>query len=256
MTELIVARIERFEKPATSTGDSSGRVPEHYVTLASASSAPMRPIDSIVFDLDGTLWDTCAACVVAWNRVLARHGIDFRPITEEDIRGVMGKSHEQCIRDVFVGVPEAHIRTLIAETQVEDNRAAAELGGVLYPHVADGVRRLAARYPLFIVSNCQRGYIETFHQWSGLGACFRDFECWGNTGLTKAANLRLLIERNRLRHPCFVGDTVGDQAAARECGVPFLYVDYGFGQCPSADRRFTSFAELTGWLLGAVGHVG
>jgi phosphoglycolate phosphatase len=212
------------------------------------------PIDSVVFDLDGTLWDTCAACVVAWNRVLARHRIEFRPITEEDIRGIMGKPHEQCIREVFVGVPEPQILTLIAETQVEDNRAAAELGGVLYPSVGDGVRRLAARFPLFIVSNCQAGYVETFHQWSGLGACFQDFECWGNTGLTKTANLRLLIERNGLRHPCFVGDTVGDQAAARDCGVPFFYVDYGFGDCPSADRRFTSFAELTDWLLGVAGQ--
>jgi phosphoglycolate phosphatase len=209
------------------------------------------PIDSVVFDLDGTLWDTCAPCAVAWNRVLERRGIRFRTITADDIRGIMGKPHEQCIRDVFIGLPEPQILTLIADTQIEDNKAVAELGGTLYPNVGDGIRRLAARYPLFIVSNCQTGYIETFQRWSGLGACFRDFECWGNTGLTKTANLRLLIERNRLHRPCFVGDTVGDQAAARECGVPFLHVGYGFGECADADRRFASFAELTDWLLGA-----
>jgi len=154
-------------------------------------------IDSVVFDLDGTLWDTSATCAVGWNRVLHRHGIPFRPITEHDVRRVTGKPHDQCIREVFAGLPEAHILTLVAETQLEDNKLVAELGGEMYPGVEAGLRRLAARHPLFIVSNCQAGYIEAFHRWSGLGACFRDFECWGHTGLTKGANLRTLIERPR-----------------------------------------------------------
>lgn len=208
-------------------------------------------IDSIVFDLDGTLWDTSAACAVAWNGVLARHRIRFREVTEHDVRRVTGKPHDECIREVFVGVAEPDILTLIAATEVADNQAVAAQGGALYPDVDTGLRRLAARYPLFIVSNCQAGYIEAFFRWSGLGQCFRDVECWGKTGLTKAANLAALIERNRLRQPVLVGDTEGDRTAARRCGIPFVYVDYGFGQCAEADRRFSSFGALVHWLLPA-----
>jgi phosphoglycolate phosphatase len=208
------------------------------------------PPDSVVFDLDGTLWDTCATCAVGWNQVLQRHGIAFRPITEHDVRRVAGRPHEECIRVVFTDVAEGDLLTLIAETQVEDNRLVGEIGGTLYPDVAVGLRRLHTRYPLFIVSNCQTGYVERFFDWSGLGNCFSDFECWGNTGLPKSENLAALIDRNGLRDPVLVGDTPGDQAAARACGVPFLYVDYGFGECEGADHRFSSFGHLTEWLLG------
>lgn len=208
-----------------------------------------RPIDGVVFDLDGTLWDTCETCAHGWNTVLRRHRIAFREITAEDIRAVTGRPHDECIRRTFTGLPEAQLALLTAETATEDVRLVAEIGGALYPGVEEGLGRLGGRLPLFIVSNCQAGYIETFLRWSGLGPCFRDFECWGNTGFSKAANLARLVDRNGLRAPVLVGDTPGDQSAARECGVPFVFVDWGFGVCDGGDRRFSSFGALTDWLL-------
>lgn len=207
-------------------------------------------IDSVVFDLDGTLWDTCGVCARGWNNVIARYGMDFREITADDVRGVAGKPHELCIREVCVGLPEHHIKLLSEESAEEDNRLIAAEGGVLYPGVATGLAALAARYPLFIVSNCQAGYIEIFLASTGFAGLFRDYECWGNTGRPKAENLQAVIQRNRLRAPLFVGDTPGDQAAARANDVPFAFAAYGFGKCEGSHATVDSFARLQALLLG------
>jgi phosphoglycolate phosphatase len=202
--------------------------------------------DGVVFDLDGTLWDTTEACAAGWNEVARRHCVPFRRIEAADVRAVVGKPHEACIREVFVGISEGHVRALIEETPEEDNRMVARLGGVLFPDVPDILRRLQQDLPLFIVSNCQAGYIETFLDCTGFAGIFRDFECWGNTRRPKADNLRALVERNGLRAPVYVGDTEGDATAARACGVPFVHVSYGFGGCEAPDFRVSRFSELTG----------
>jgi phosphoglycolate phosphatase len=206
-------------------------------------------IDSLVFDLDGTLWDTCEACALGWNNVRERHHIDFRKITVSDVRGVAGKPHDLCIREVFLGVPEHQLRILSEETQEEDNRLIAEMGGVLYAGVTEGLQELAAKYPLFIVSNCQAGYIEIFLAFTGLSRIFRDYECFGNTGRPKADNLRTIISRNTLRAPLFIGDTSGDQAAASANEVPFAFASYGYGTCTNAQATVNSFRDLRDLLL-------
>lgn len=209
------------------------------------SQAMKTTPDSLIFDLDGTLWDTCPSCAIGWNNVLKRHAIDFREITADDVRAVCGRSHEDCIRTVFSGLPERHLQILINETSEEDNRIIAEQGGELYEGVASGLARLSERYPLFIVSNCQKGYIETFMRWSGLVKHFKDYECWGNTGQPKFANIKAVIERNALEAPVYIGDTEGDRLAAHAAKVPFVHVTYGFGSCAaSADHVATSFGEL------------
>jgi phosphoglycolate phosphatase len=204
----------------------------------------MIDFDGVVFDLDGTLWDTSEACAVGWNRVLQRNRIPFREITAADVRSVAGRPHEMCIRHVFADLEEAHIATLVAETPEEDNRAVAALGGRLFPGVRLGLNRLQRLLPLFIVSNCQAGYIETFLRLTAFDGLFRDFECWGRTGLSKADNLRSVVARNGLDAPLFVGDTDGDQAAAGACGVPFIHASYGFGACLDPDFCAASFVDL------------
>ena len=205
--------------------------------------------DSIVFDLDGTLWDTCPACAVAWNNVLERNSILFRPIKTEDVCRVTGRPHEECIRVTFASLSEEHIRILVDETMTEDTLIIEKLGGEIYAGVEPGLRALAEKYRLFIVSNCQAGYIETFLKYSGFGDLIEDFECWGNTGCAKSENLRRVIERNNLISPVMVGDTPGDQKAARDCNVPFAFVEYGFQNCESPDHRFATFGELTAHFL-------
>ena len=209
----------------------------------------MRP-DALIFDLDGTLWDTNATCAGAWNRVVARLGIAYRPITAEDVRSVAGEPHTVGVRRVFVGLPEAQINRISAQTQIEDNLAIAESGGELYPGVREHVPRLRTLVPLLIVSNCQRGYVETFLTTSGLGEHFVDFECWGNTGRSKTENLRALIERNDLEAPWFIGDTEGDRQAASDNRVPFVHASYGFGAVTRCDRRIARFSDLLD-LVGA-----
>ena len=200
--------------------------------------------DSLIFDLDGTLWDTSAACAAAWNRVLARLGIRYREIIAADVRAVTGLAHIDAIRAAFPDLSPHDIARLSAQTEIEDNVAIAAEGGQLFAGVREAVPRLRASVPLLIVSNCQRGYVETFLGTSGLGTSFIDFECWGNTGKTKTANVYALIQRNRLRAPWLVGDTEGDRQAAHENSIPFVHAAYGFGRVVQFDERIERFADL------------
>jgi len=206
-------------------------------------------LDSIVFDLDGTLWDTCASCAIGWNNIAKKHGIVFREITPDDVRSVAGRPHSACIREIYVGLPEEQLIVLVEETQDEDIRIITERGGLLFPGVGDGLERLAARFPLFIVSNCQAGYIETFLTLTGFAPLFRDYECSGNTGWSKTDNLRALISRNGLERPLFVGDTAGDEKAALENDVPFAFASYGFGKCSQMLITLSTFQELPDLLV-------
>ena len=95
-----------------------------------------------------------------------------------------------------------------------------------------------------IVSNCQKGYIEAFLAAHGLGDFFEDFECSGRTGFTKGKNIRLVMERNRIKEAAYIGDTLLDYAAAREAGIPFVHAAYGFGYAESASFVIHSLWEL------------
>ena len=206
--------------------------------------------DALIFDLDGTLWDTSAICATAWNRVVSELGVMGREVTADDMRAVAGLPHTDAVRRIFSELSEPDVVRISELSMLEDNRALAEAGGILYPGVRAGIPSLSSALPLMIVSNCQAGYIEIFLETSGLASSFGDFECWGNTGSGKSENLRAVVARNRLRSPWFIGDTEGDRSAARENGLFFVHAAYGFGTVPDADARIATFDELSALVVG------
>lgn len=201
--------------------------------------------DGLLFDLDGTLWDSVDAICLSWNSVLERRNPQLAGlVTRENVTGCMGMLLPDIVKKLVPDIPKEEIRPLLDELLVVENDYVATHGGVLYPQVEETLERLSRDYPLFIVSNCQAGYIEAFFQAHGLGQFFKDFENPGRTGKPKGDNIALVVQRNGLKNPLYIGDTQGDYNAATQAGVPFLHAAYGFGHIDHEVPHVDAFADL------------
>lgn len=198
--------------------------------------------DSLLFDLDGTLWNACGASAEGFNRGLQSLGLNER-VTHADVATVTGLPYDECLRRLLPQVAPERFPQLFSRLNECEREAVEEKGGVLFTGVADGIRQLSQRFDLCLVSNCQSWYLEAFFRHSLLGGLFRDFESYGATGLPKHENIRRVIERNGLRAPVYIGDTEYDAAAARRAGVEFVHVRWGFGLA-DATHAFDSFDAL------------
>ena len=211
-----------------------------------------KSYDGIIFDLDGTMWDTRKPICEAWNIILSRHEeIHRTPIVETDLNDCMGLPMYDIAAKLFPQEQEQVRNALMDELCEFENGYLEKMGGVLFPGLEATLKELKTKYPLYIVSNCQDGYIEAFIKAHKLEKYFSDTECWGRTRAPKAVSNRTLIERNNLSNPVYVGDTAGDASAAREAEIDFIYAEYGFGEVePSLYVGvIDSFKELKDILL-------
>lgn len=202
-------------------------------------------IDSIGFDLDGTLWDAIEGVCEAWKEVLGKHSrIKKKTVTYEEIKGCMGLVNEDIGKKLFPDLDEVLRMQLMEEVCENELKCLGERGGVLFPKVEEILKELSKRYKLFIVSNCQKGYIECFFKAHNLDKYFVDFESSGATGLTKGENVKLVIERNSLKNSIYIGDTNGDLEGAKAAKVKFIYARYGFGDVREYDYVIDKFDDI------------
>ncbi|MGG3451812.1 MULTISPECIES: HAD family hydrolase [Bacillaceae] len=201
-------------------------------------------MDSIIFDLDGTLWDSTDTVLLAWNSLMKDYKQINRDITKEDLQSVMGLQVPEIGKKLFPDLNDQERNRFLEESCLVENTFLGEQGGVLFDQVEDVLRILSQKYKLFIVSNCQDGYIEAFYKFHQLEKYFTDYENPGRTGLSKGENIKLIMERNHLTKPVYVGDTEGDRKAAQFAGIPFVYAKYGFGQVNEYDYAIETFDEL------------
>ncbi|MCQ2772102.1 MAG: HAD family hydrolase [Bacilli bacterium] len=197
----------------------------------------------IIFDLDGTLWDSREGVRIAWNEVYFRYSGIKDKYTPDDIGGVMGLTMEEISHRLFGNFKEVEAK-IAKEAYDYENEYLSKHPSLLFDGELESLEALSKKYDLFIVSNCQVGYIPAFYESMGLKKYFKDEQCYGDNGVSKGENIKILMERNKLAKAFYVGDTLGDEKATRAAGIPFVHAAYGFGIAESPDYTIKEWKEL------------
>ncbi|ADL50715.1 HAD family hydrolase [Clostridium cellulovorans] len=200
---------------------------------------------NIIFDVDGTLWDTTGSVAKSWNKAVSEVGVAEPNLTADMLKKEFGKPMNVIADDLFPDAsPEQKEQLLELCCKYEHEDLLKNEDNLLFPGVKETIIELSKKYRLFIVSNCQCGYIELFMDKIGIKEYIEDYECFGNTGRCKGENIKLVVERNNLDEVVYVGDTQGDYEATVLAEVPFIFARYGFGNVENFYMAIDNIGEL------------
>ena len=206
-------------------------------------------MDSIIFDVDGTIWDSTESVAASWNKAIRESSDLDLTLEPVSLSRVFGKTMTEIADALFPALETDKRMKLLDICFDEENRYLEDHPGILYPGVSETIKSLALKYPLYIVSNCQCGYIEVMLRTTGLEPYIKDHFCFGETQVSKGETILLLMEKNGLKSPVYVGDTQGDADSCKIAGIPFVFAEYGFGDVPDAGTRIRTFSELAEMYL-------
>ncbi len=200
--------------------------------------------DAVLLDVDGTLWDSTPLVARAWTGALKENGLD-REVIPDELKKLFGKPMDVIAKELLPDT-DAKLRDAVMEKCMiyEEQTLEENEEDISYSGVRDTIRELSKKLPVCIVSNCQSGYIELVMSKLHIEEYISDKECYGDTGLYKAENIKLVAERGHFKAPVYVGDIQGDQDAAHEAGIPFIHAAYGFGGADAPEAVINAFAEL------------
>ena len=201
--------------------------------------------ESIIFDVDGTLWDSRALLAQAYNAQLRSEGLPAE-VTVEILSPLFGRTMTALADGVFPNVPAPERYALMDRCILKmdaylEKYASPAIG---YPELRRVMETLKKNHRLFIVSNGHKGYPQLAAQTLGLSDLMDGYLSFGDTGKGKGQTLLQLMEMHNIQSAVYVGDTQGDLEACREAGIDFIWTAYGFGTPESYWAKVDTFAQL------------
>ena len=212
-------------------------------------------IDTVIFDLDGTLVDSAADIAFAANAALAGEGL--KPVTSEEAARLVGDGARKAVERAFA------LRGGPVDEETLDRGERAFTGayvdpgqpvlGRLYPGVAETLARLAAAgLRLGVCTNKPQAAADRTLSALGVRERFRVLVGGDCTPFRKPDPRHLLACLEPLgslpASAAMVGDSTNDEEAARAAGTAFVGVSFGYGRPGGAAVLVDRFCDIPGAL--------
>lgn len=200
--------------------------------------------DSIVFDLDGTLWDAADAYSNAWNMAASKIGTE-QIINRKDVRQYIDLPLEQRIQKLYGELSERELHVLKSWTKELQQEMLRLQGGEVYPGVKEGLKQLKEKANIYLISTSDDRSADAFIEYTGLKDVFTDTISQEGTGKGFDENLMELMKKHGLSAPVVISDNPEHYEAIEMLGMPFIQVTYGYGKPqPSCERQYSDFSEV------------
>ena len=200
---------------------------------------------SLIFDIDGTLWDSRAIVAKGYNDYLIEVGRPDLQVDAEYLKTLFGKTMTEIADIMLVSIPQPQRYDVMLGCMArEDEFLHNDPCDIAFPGVRETLEKLKEDYRLFIVSNAQCGYPELTMDKLGIRHLMEGWMCFGDTNLPKGDTIRILMERHGIEDAVYIGDTQGDLEASRKAGIPFIFCTFGFGNPETYDAKIDAFTDL------------
>ena len=201
--------------------------------------------ESLIFDIDGTLWDSRQLVAEGYNLQLKDEGLEHLCVNAEQLRPLFGKVLKDIADILFASIDIDKRYDLMKRCMDRENRYLQENEcRIGYPHVKETLETLAQKHRLFIVSNSEKGYPDLCMDKLGLRHLISGYLCFGDTGTSKGQTILRLMREHEISSCIYIGDTQGDLEACQEADIPFIFAAYGLGQAESWDAKIEKIEDL------------
>ena len=198
---------------------------------------------SVLFDLDGTLWEVIDSTYKSANIIANKYNL--KEISKETICNAFGLNREGAASLYFPNTDLNEAVKLIDEIAIINIDNLKKNGGNVYPNVKEVLNNLVEKYDLYIVSNtAEVEYINAFLNSSKTKKFFKDYIAASSLNISKAEATEKIINENKIEKAAYVGDTIIDLEASKAAEIPFVLAKYGFGKNLQSKYYINELKEL------------
>lgn len=204
-------------------------------------------VDTLIFDLDGTLSDPAIGIARSLNYALDTLG--YRCLMAAEISPLVGPPLDWAFRQIVPDASDDTVLALVAKYR-ERYGTVGYKENVLYGGIAEALAQLSADGVRMGVCTSKRfDFAERILDMFGLRSHF-SFVSGGDVGVTKRDQLRVLLEQHEVTPTSImIGDRAVDIEAARANGLTTVGVLWGYGAeaellAAAPDRLLRNPAEL------------